>query len=41
MKYKVWFGEERRFDTLAEAIRYAGFIFRKTGLIVAVTAVNK
>jgi len=41
MKYKVWFGKGPRFDTMAEATRYAGFIFRKTGLVVAVTAVNK
>lgn len=41
MKYKVWFGNGPRFETMEEATRYAGFIYRKTGVVVAVTVVNK
>ena len=36
-----WRARHRGFDTVEEATRYADFIFRKTGLVVAVTVVNK
>ena len=41
MKYKVWFGKGPKFYTMEEATRYAGFIYRKTGVVVAVTVVNR
>ena len=41
MKYKVWFGKGPKFYTMEEATRYASFIYRKTGVVVAVTIVNK
>ena len=41
MKYKVWFGKGPKFYTMEEATRYASYIYRKTGLVVAVTVVNK
>ena len=41
MKYKVWFGKGPKFYTMEEATRYASYIYRKTGVVVAVTIVNK
>ena len=41
MKYKVWFGKGPKFYTMEEATRYAGFIYRKTGVVVAVTVLNR
>ena len=39
MKYKVWFGKGPKFVTLEQATKYAGLVYRRTGLVVAITAI--
>ena len=39
-RYKVWFSRGNVFDTLNDATKYANFVYRRTGLIVAITEVK-